>query len=377
MSSHSEEHGWQRGFWSLIATQFQGAFNDTALKNLVIFLVLAKGIGQGDRELLELAVGALFSIPFILFSMSGGYLADRYSKRSVAIFTKVFEVMVVTLAVLGLARDNFSLQLAAVFLVSTQGALFGPTKYGLLPEILPQKLLSWGNGVIELGTFVAIIAGGFGAAVMSQMFKGRQGWSGLILFGCTAVGLLCSLGITRVPPADPTKKFKVNPFDGLWPELRAIKRDHPLWLAVVGNTYFWFLAALLQFNIFIYAKDVLHTSDILNGALQASVAIGIGLGSLAAGYLSGNQIEYGLIPLGSLGMTVVGAVLGLRGLSLWNLIGLLAGLGFFAGFFAVPIAAMIQHRPDENKKGKSSALPICFPSWEFSRRRWRISRCNG
>jgi len=144
----------------------------------------------------------------------------------------------------------------------------------------------------------------------------------------------------------------VNPFDGLWSELALIKQDHPLWLAIVGNTYFWFLAALLQFNIFIYGKDILHTSDTRNGLLQASVAIGIGLGSLAAGYLSGNQIEYGLIPLGSLGMTIFGLALGLHGLSFPALAVLLGCLGFFAGFFAVPIAAMIQHRPEEIKKGK-------------------------
>ena len=352
MNSNIEERGWQGGFWSLIVTQFQGAFNDTALKNLVIFLVLDMGIGQADREGLELAVGALFSLPFILFSMTGGFLADRYSKRSVAIGTKFFEVGIGLCALLGLARHDLTLELVAVFLASTQGAFFGPSKYGLLPEILPQRKLSWGNGVLELGTFVAIIAGGIGAAVLSDVFRGRQGWSGLILLGLTGVGLLCSLGITRVPPADPAKKFRANPFDGFWSELVLIKKDHPLWLAIVGNTYFWFLAALLQFNIFIYGKDILHTSDTRNGLLQASVAIGIGLGSLAAGYLSGNQIEYGLIPLGSLGMTVFGLALGLHGLSFPALAVLLASLGFFAGFFAVPIAAMIQHRPDESKKGK-------------------------
>src|ERR1041385_2238948 len=360
MNSNIEERGWQGGFWSLIVTQFQGAFNDTALKNLVIFLVLDMGIGQADREGLELAVGALFSLPFILFSMTGGFLADRYSKRSVAIGTKFFEVGIGLCALLGLARHDLTLELVAVFLASTQGAFFGPSKYGLLPEILPQRKLSWGNGVLELGTFVAIIAGGIGAAVLSDVFRGRQGWSGLILLGLTGVGLLCSLGITRVPPTDPAKKFRANPFDGFWSELVLIKKDRPLWLAVVDNTYFWFLAALLQFNIFIYGKDILHTSDTRNGLLQAAVAIGIGLGSLSAGYLSGNQIEYGLIPLGSLGMTVFGLALSLHGLSFPVLTALLACLGFFAGFFAVPIAAMIQHRPDENKKGKILGIANMF-----------------
>jgi acyl-[acyl-carrier-protein]-phospholipid O-acyltransferase / long-chain-fatty-acid--[acyl-carrier-protein] ligase len=352
MESQNQERAWKRGFWSLIATQFQGAFNDTALKNLVIFLILATGHRQSDREDLELAVGALFSIPFILFSMTAGYLADRYSKRTVAIATKILEIGIMVLALTGLARHNLVMELTAVFLLSTQAAFFSPSKYGLLPELLPQRLLSWGNGVLELGTFVAIILGSVAAGVMSDVFKGRHGWSGLVLLSFAAVGCLLSLGISRVPAADPSRKFNFNMFGELFGELAAIRRDRALWLAVVGNTYFWFLAALLQFNIFIYGKDILKISDTQGGLLQVAVAIGIGLGSLAAGYLSGNQIEYGLIPLGSVGLTLFSAALAFHGLPFYGVLSLLAALGFFAGFFAVPIAALIQHRPDETRKGK-------------------------
>ena len=352
MESSPQERVWKRGFWSLIATQFQGAFNDTALKNLVIFLILATGHREHDRENLELAVGALFSVPFILFSMTAGYLADRYSKRSVAIATKIFEIGIMVLAVVGLARQNLPMELTAVFLLSTQAAFFSPSKYGLLPEVLPEKLLSWGNGVLELGTFVAIILGSVAAGVMSDVFQGHHGRSGLFLLTFAALGFLLSLGITRVPAADPARKFNFNMPGELWDEIRSIRRDRPLWLAVVGNTYFWFIAALLQFNIFIYGKDILKISDTQSGILQVAVAIGIGVGSLAAGYLSGNQIEYGLIPLGSIGLTVFGAALAFHGLRFYGVIGLLAALGFFAGFFAVPIAALIQHRPDETRKGR-------------------------
>jgi acyl-[acyl-carrier-protein]-phospholipid O-acyltransferase/long-chain-fatty-acid--[acyl-carrier-protein] ligase len=342
---------WRRGFWSLIATQFQGAFNENGLKNLVIFLILAMNLGKEDRDRLVLLVGALFSAPFILFSMTGGYLADRFSKRSVTIGTKLFEVAVILFAAFALMRQDLHLALAAVFLASTQAALFGPSKYGLLPELLPAKLLSWGNGILELGTFLALIAGSVTGAFLADVFRGRQMFSGVVFLSLSLLGLLCSLGITRVPAADPVKKFRANFLGDLWTQGKLIRGDRVLWLAVVGNTYFWFLGALLQFDIIIYGQDVLKISSTHNGILQASIAVGIGVGSLAAGFLSAGKIEYGLIPLGSLGMTLLGILLSTHGLSFRSVLLLLAGLGFAGGFFIVPINALIQHRPEENKKG--------------------------
>ena len=149
----TEKDGWRCGFWSLIATQFQGAFSDSAFKNLVIFLIVGMGLSQQERDTLVPSVGILYGLPFLLFSMTGGFLADRFSKRAVTIGTKGMEISVMLLAVAGLATANIYFLFAVVFLMSTQSALFGPSKYGLLPELLPSKRLSWGNGVIELGTF--------------------------------------------------------------------------------------------------------------------------------------------------------------------------------------------------------------------------------
>src|SRR5271154_1239400 len=342
---------WKRGFWSLIATQFQGAFNENGLKNLVIFLILAMNMGKEDRDRLVLMVGALFAGPFILFSMTGGYLADHFSKRSVAIGTKLFEIGVFAFAAFALLRQDMHLALVAVFLASTQAALFGPTKYGLLPELLPQRLLSWGNGVLELGSFLALIAGSVAGAFMTDAFRGRQLLSGVVFLSLSVLGLFCALGISRVPAADPAKKFRANFLGDLWAQGKLIRSDRVLWLAVVGNTYFWFLGALLQFAIIIYGQDVLRISSTHNGILQASIAVGIGLGSLAAGFLSAGKIEYGLIPLGSLGMTVLGLLLSRHGLSFQGVLVLLAGLGFAGGFFIVPINALIQHRPEEGQRG--------------------------
>src|SRR5579871_989589 len=246
---HAPPAHWRLGFWSLIVTQFQGAFNDNGLKFLVIYLIVERNFPHEVRDRFILLVGALFAVPFILFSLAGGYLADRYSKRSVTIGTKIFEIGVGLFAIAALASGNLTMEAAAVFLISTQGALFGPSKYGLLPELLPDDKLSWGNGIIELGTFVASISAVMFAGFLADAFRGRHAWSGVIFLGLTMIGLLTSLGISRVPAADPARKFRGNPFADLGGELRIIARDRVLSWAVIANTYLWFLAALLQFVI--------------------------------------------------------------------------------------------------------------------------------
>jgi len=343
--------GWRRGFWSLIATQFQGAFNENGLKSLVFFLILAMHLRPEEENNRVFILNLLFSVPFILFSMTGGYFADRFSKRTVTIGTKLFEMAVMLLAMFAFAKENLPLALAAVFLASTQAALFGPSKYGLLPELLPEERLSWGNGIIELGTFLAIISAVVAAGFLSDTFHGRQALSGLIFLGCSAVGLACAIAITRVPAADPSRRFRFNVLGDLWAQGRLMHADRALWLAVIGNTYFWFFGALLQNNVIFYGERILRINSSHTGPLLASVAVGIGMGSLAAGYLSGGKIEYGLIPLGALGMTVFGFALSAHGLTFVQVLILLAALGFSGGFFIVPINALIQHRPEEQHKG--------------------------
>ena len=353
---------WRGGFWSLIVTQFQSAFNDNGLKFLVIYLILSVVSDKDQRDQLQFIVGILFAAPFILFSMTGGWLADRFSKRSVTIGTKFFEVAVMVFTVVALVEPNLKLALAAVFLISTQGALFGPSKYGLLPELLPDEKLSWGNGVLELGTFLAIIVGTFGGAYLRDTFSGREVFAGFFFLACTVVGLASSFGISRVPAAAPERKFHLSSLVNVWTPIKLIRTDRTLWLAFLGNTYFFFVAAILQYNILVYGKDTLHLNSTRGGFLQAAVALGIGIGSLAAGFLSGGKIEYGLIPLGSIGMTILGLALGIPGLSFIGVLALLAALGFMSGFFIVPISALLQHRPPENEKGAVLATANWF-SW--------------
>jgi acyl-[acyl-carrier-protein]-phospholipid O-acyltransferase/long-chain-fatty-acid--[acyl-carrier-protein] ligase len=355
-SAHLEPPPSLRGFWALFVTQFQGAFSDNVYRTLAMFLFVNMTLpwhNDASRPLRMAVVGALFALPFILFSMAGGYLADRYSKRTVAIGTKIAEILIMGLATLALWWNEPVLLLATVFCMGAQSAFFGPTKYGLLPELLPERKLSWGNGVIELGTFLAIVAGTIGGGWLFEVFTGRQSWTGAILIGLAILGTVWSFGITCIPAADATKTFRPNFLSDLGKNLALIRRDRVLLLAIVGNTYFFFLGALVQqYTIYSYGKDLLGLSEgQITAWLMSAVALGIGFGSYAAGRLSGNKIEYGLIPLGSLGMTLAGGYLALATPTTGSAITALALYGFFCGFFIVPVTALIQHRPDRAEKG--------------------------
>ena len=343
---------WRSGFWALIVTQFQGAFSDSVLKWLTIFLVLELGLPQARRDrLVVLVIPLLFALPFLLFSLTGGYFADRYSKRSVTIATKVMEIAVVIFATTGLLVHSIAMEVAAVFMIGCQAALFGPSKYGLLPELLPEEKLSWGNGILELGTFLAILVGTIAGGLLAQLFHAREFWNGLLLVVLALAGLACSKGISRVPAANPARTFRWNPAAELWDEIVLIRHDRLLWAAILGNIYFWFLGSLVLINIVLYGADVLHLGDAKTSLLMASTTLGIGLGSVAAGYLSRGKIEFGLISAGTLGITAMATLLGIPHIGYATVAGLLGALGFFAGFFAVPINAIIQYRPEPDRKG--------------------------
>jgi acyl-[acyl-carrier-protein]-phospholipid O-acyltransferase/long-chain-fatty-acid--[acyl-carrier-protein] ligase len=349
--SATEAHkaGWQKGFWSLIVTQFQGAFSDNALKQLVIFTVLG-AVAKERGDTMVSVINALFSLPFIFFSMTGGFLADRYSKRNVMTGVKIFEVGIMTFALAGLTLGNIAMQIASVFMMGVHSAIFGPSKYGSLPELLPEKKLSWGNGILELGTFIAIITGTMLGGILFDSFAGRQYFSGFALIALAAFGLTTSFGVTRIPAANPAKRFNPNPLGDLIAQLGIIRKDRALWLALIGNVYFTFFGMIVTQNIVIYGTDLLHLSATQTSYLNAALAIGIGFGSLAAGYLSGEKVEYGLIPLGLVGMTITSAILSLP-LGFAGLLVGLAALGFFGGFFIVPVSALLQRRPDPKNKG--------------------------
>jgi len=350
-----------RGFWALIVTQFQGAFSDNVVKNLVVFVALFGGsLTLAEKNSYGESIAALFALPFILFSMAGGFLADRFAKRSVMLGVKIFELIIMVLVFAGLWTWNKNLLLVSVFLMGTHSAVFGPSKYGSLPELLPERKLSWGNGILELGTFMAIILGTVAAALMAEHFRGHQWYAGVVLVALAVLGFGACLGITKVPAADPQKKFSLNFPAEIWREVCAMRGDRPLWLSLAGNTYFSFLGMLLLLNLFFYGTETLHVSETHIGLLNVALALGIGLGSVAAGYLSGGKIEYGLVPLGAFGLSLFSAWLAQPSVGLPESFGLLALLGFAGGFFIVPIAALLQHRPARSNKGRVQATANWF-----------------
>ena len=351
MGSASIPNGWQRGFWSLMATQFQTAFSDNALKNLIILLVLGGAMPLEARNTYVALAGALFAAPFILFSMLGGWLADRFSKQQVMSAVKVAEIGIMLFAAAALAVGDIHLELTAVFLMGCHSAIFAPSKYGILPELLPHDRLSWGNGILELLTFLGIIFGIAASGFLAETFTGAQGLSGLILALLALGGWWLSRRITPVPAANPTCEMRINPVTDFWARLRLMRHDRDLWRANWGNAGFFFVAALVQMNLMIYAQDALHLSKSKNAYLNLALALGIGFGSLIAGYASRGRIEYRLVAVGAGGLALCSIPMGLAGVGFVTFVLCLIGLGFSAGLFIVPIAAVLQHRPAPEDKG--------------------------
>ncbi len=343
--------GWQRGFWCLMATQFQNAFSDNALKNLIILLVLARPMPEAERTLHVSLAGALFAAPFILFSMLGGWLADRFSKKRIMTYVKFTEIGIMLFAAIALTLKSLPLELASIFFMGCHSAIFGPSKYGILPEVLPLEKLSWGNGILELLTFLGIIFGTVAGAFFAGSLTDMQGVSGLILMMIAFIGWRVSLQITPVPAANPDCPLRINPITDLWKQLKVMKLDRDLWRANWGNTGFYFIAALVQMNLLIYAKDVLHLSETHIGLLSGALALGIGIGSVVAGYASRGRIEYRLVPIGAAGLALSTIPMGLAGIGIIGFSVSLVALGFTAGLFIVPIAAVLQHRPAPESKG--------------------------
>lgn len=342
---------WGRGFWALMFTQAQGAFSDNALKQLVIYLVLALHLGKQEEMALSAKAGAAFALPFILFSMFGGWLADRCSKRSVMRWVKTAEIGIMLFAAWALASGRLGMQMGAICLMGVHSAIFGPAKYGILPEVLPVAKLSWGNGILELLTFLGIIGGIYAAGELAERFGPGSAGPGWFLVAVAFAGWLSSLFITRVPAADPGKPLRLNFVAELSRQLRSMGKDRDLMRANWGNAAFWFVAALVGLNLPIFAEHSFGFSPRQISYLSMALSVGIALGSFAAGYLSRGKIEYGLIPLGALVMAVSGLVAGWPGIGVAPFAVALGMLGLGGGMFIVPVAAVLQHRPGAAEKG--------------------------
>ncbi|HIE65697.1 MAG: acyl-[ACP]--phospholipid O-acyltransferase [Nitrospira sp.] len=339
-------------FQSFLWTQFLGAFNDNVCKIVVsmvaVNLAVSSGGGSGDLPL----VGAIFILPFFLFSGYAGHLADVYSKRTVLVITKCFEIVSMGLALLAFLSGRIEWMLGVLFLMALQSTFFSPAKYGILPEIIPDNNLSRANGLLEMSTFLAIILGTSIGSMMFAAWKDRLWLISLFLISIAVVGSWVSFGIYKVPPSGIQKPFPLNPWGEIAKGIKRIYREKVLWHTVLAISYFWFLGALLQMSIILFGKEVLVLDDFWVGILGTFLAFGIGVGSLVAGRLSGDKVELGLVPLGSIGLGLFSIWLGLSPPSYFQAAMALSLLGFSGGLFIVPLNALIQQKSGREEKGR-------------------------
>lgn len=350
-----------RSFLGLLATQFLGAMNDNMFRWLVV--PIGKDLVGPEHTATALSVGlACFVLPYILLAAPAGYLADRFSKRSVIVGCKVAEVFIMILGVAAVLSGNVYLMFAVVAMMGAQSALFGPSKFGSIPEIVSVRRLSAANGLVGLSTVLAIVLGTVAGNLLYWFTRplGTHLWwlSAAALLSVAMLGWLASLWIAPLPVANPRRPFPVNfPLQTLR-DIRVLGSNRAILRAALGTSFFWSLAALAQVNVDSYAITELLVKQNLVGPLLAVLALGVGLGSVLAGVWSAGRVELGIVPIGA-GVLAVCSIL-LFGVpspaesSLWGAYGLtclcLLGLGVGAGLFDVPLQAFLQHRsPDESR----------------------------
>lgn len=344
-----------RGFQAFLGTQFLGALNDNIFKITISLLCVDAALrtrpGSGALPL----VSAVFILPFLLFSGYAGFLSDRYSKRSVLIAAKSLEIVSMSLAVGAFSVGNVPFLLAILFLLALQSTFSSPAKYGILPEMLPERDLSRANGLLEMATFLALVLGTALGGAMFGAWKDHLPRVALIQVVIAVTGAAAALVITRVPPSGASGRFSKNPWQEIGLGLRRLYQERDLWLTVAGISYFWFLGALFQLLLILLGKEELKATDARIGLLGTALAVGVGMGSLAAGRLSGDKVELGLAPLGSIGMGLFAMALALGVPSYLLTAAGLAGVGFSSGLFIVPLYAYLQKASGREEKGRMIA----------------------
>jgi acyl-[acyl-carrier-protein]-phospholipid O-acyltransferase/long-chain-fatty-acid--[acyl-carrier-protein] ligase len=339
------------GFQAFLWTQFLGAFNDNVYKMIVSVgaVELAANSILGSRYLA--LAGAVFVLPYILFAGYAGQIADRFSKTRVLQFTKAFEIVIMLAGMAALYARSVDMLMVVLFLLAFQSNMFSPAKYGILPEMLNESQISRANGLLEFSTFAAIILGTSGGTFLFARWKDEPLVMGGMLLAIAIVGSAASIFIPRVSASGATEQFHLNPFREVWTGTRTIAANRPLWFTVAGISYFWFIGALFQLTVILLGSETLHLTPTQTGLLVCALTVGIGLGSIAAGWLSGDAVEIGLVPCGAalLGICAAGTGLahGYGQCALW-----LAGSGFAGGLFIVPLNAYLQEAAGPREKGR-------------------------
>ena len=361
----------ERRFGPFFTTQFLGAFNDNVFKNALVILIafhVAQAGGMRPEVLVNLA-GALFILPFFLFSATAGQLADKYDKARVIRATKLLEIAIAILGAIGFMHRSVALLLATLFLFGLQSTLFGPVKYSILPRMLKDEELVGGNGLVETGTSLAILAGTIVGGVLIARSDGPDVAVPALIIILALAGYAASQLVPAVPSADPALRIGWNPVTQTWALFAFARQNRTVFLSVLGISWFWFFGFMLLSQFPAYAKDTLGGNEYVATLLLTVLSVGIGLGSLACERMSGHKIELGLVPFGSIGLTLFaldlsfagpestgGALVSARAFlaqpgSTRVLFDLLM-IGLFSGFFIVPLYALIQSRAEKRLQSR-------------------------
>lgn len=297
----------QKRFLPYFITQFLGAFNDNIFKNVLLLFVAFASVDTlpiSSNLFINLAAG-LFILPFFLFSALAGVLADKYEKSWFIRKVKLLEVVIMSLGAIGFIYESYAILLLLLFLMGTQSAFFGPVKYALLPQQLESKELVSGNALVETGTFLAILIGTLGAGIIASEENSKL-IAAVCIVTFAVLGYLASYFIPEAPSNAPDLKVKWQPITLTRQTLAIAKKDRPTFQALMAISWFWFLGAtyLTQFPNF--TKVYLNGTESAVAFLLALFSVGIAIGSLACDKLSNHRIEIGIVPMGSLGISIFG-----------------------------------------------------------------------
>lgn len=338
-------------FTYLNSTQFLVALIDNIYKFLIAyFLISVEGVEHTHR--IMAFTGATFVLPFLLFSATSGTLADRFSKRNIIIIAKCCDFFAATLGVACFYFESVIGCYGLLFLLATSSALFGPSKYGILPELVGSEGISKANGIMSSFTFLAIILGTFFASFILDFSERNFILAACICAVLSFAGLLSSFCIEYTPPSGSTKQFKVLFLAEIVNSLKIASQDPCLIMAVLGSAFFLFLGAFVQLNIIPFAMQSLDLTDIQGGYLFLLTAMGIGSGAMVAGKLSGKTIELGLVPVASFVIAICCYLIDLFSDYAVAVIPLIMLLGFFGGMYQIPLDSFIQVTSPKKERGQ-------------------------
>ena len=360
----------KRRFLPFFITQSLGALNDNLFKQSLILAILYKLSIEGDRSIWVNLCALLFILPFFLFSALAGQFGEKYPKDVLIRLIKLGEIAIMVVGAIGFVFDHLALMLIALFAMGTHSALFGPVKYSILPQTLHVDELVGGNGLVEMGTFLSILAGTIGAGLMLSSGNYATVVS-VVIVAVAILGYMASRAIPSASADTPAIRLNWNIFTASWATLRmGLNQTPAVSRSVVGNSWFWFVGAIYLTQIPAYAKEWLYGDETVVTLILTVFSVGIALGSMLCEKLSGRKVEIGLVPFGSFGLTVFGLLLwwhsghmpqniqandwlGVLGFSQawWVLLDIL-GLGVFGGFYIVPLYALIQSRTAESDRAR-------------------------